>query len=164
VTQLSPACDGHGLAPAGRRGLWSALRTLAAALQERVVIAALLAAVVATLINPYGVGRLLAITAALGLFAIRVSRIAAFFAIAAVFLTARVFSTEAASMRSAVPARYNVPRWSLAGSAIIMVMLMTGRTAGTPLRPAEWSPDAFLSCSQFCVLGATRSWTEFRIH
>jgi hypothetical protein len=171
-------------------GLWAALRVLDGTRREQALIVALLvAAAGATLVNPYGFGmwaflaetvrmerpmvadwqptymlppafwgswltsagiaavatrrglpagssRLVAITVALGLMTIRVSRLDALFAIAAVLLLARSFSTEGASPPPSTRATvYPTLRWGLLACAAIMALAITARASNIPVAP-----------------------------
>jgi hypothetical protein len=85
---------------------------------------------------PPGSWRLLVIAASLGVMAIRVSRLDAFFAIAAVLLLARSLSHEPSPSASPTSTKvYPTLRWSMAACALVMCVALTARASRIPAVP-----------------------------
>jgi hypothetical protein len=92
----------------------------------------------------------LAITVGLGVMAVRVSRLDAFFTIAAVFLAARSFRREQEAVTWQPPidrvarVRPDVARWSLATCAVILAAAVTTRASSIPVASGT-VPDAHVA-------------------
>jgi hypothetical protein len=85
---------------------------------------------------PPGSWRLFVIAASLGVMAIRVSRLDAFFAIAAVLLLARSLSHDPSPSAPPTPTKvYPTLRWSMAVCLIVMCVALTARASTIPAVP-----------------------------